>query len=190
MDTKNVLFFIAGCVTGAVVSGMYLKDKFAAIAQEEIDSIKEEYAVKKDEEDASEEDEEDEESNSYASFLQDYKDTVRESGYVNYNDITKKETKTKTKNTGKEYSHIEYIDPEEAGEELDYDVIELTFYADGTLADDCDEIVDDVALTVGPNFIDHIGEYEADIVHVKNNKLRAYYAVTKDDREYSDIIGM
>lgn len=182
-----MLYFVAGCITGAAVAGMYLKDKFAAIAQEEIDSIKDEYAVQTEEETSEKEDDE-EESKIHSSMIQDYKRTVEDTGYVNYNDISKKETKTKK--TKKEYSHIEYIDPDESGEELEYDRIELTLYGDGTLADDCDEIVDDVNLTVGADFMSHIGEFEAGVVHVKNNKLHAYYEVITDDRSYSDVVGI
>ena len=187
MNAKNMLYFVAGCITGAAVAGMYLKDKFAAIAQEEIDSIKDEYAVRTEEETSEKEDDE-EESNLHSSMIQDYKRTVEDAGYVNYNDISKKETKTKK--TKKECSHIEYIDPDESGEELEYDRIELTLYSDGTLADDCDEIVDDVNLTVGADFMSHIGEFEAGVVHVKNNKLHAYYEVITDDRSYSDVVGI
>ena len=109
MNTKNMLYFVAGCITGAAVAGMYLKDKFAAIAQEEIDSIKDEYAVRTEEEISEKEDDE-EESNPHRSMIQDYKRTVEDAGYVNYNDISKKETKTKKDIRKKLFDQISLFD--------------------------------------------------------------------------------
>ena len=87
----------------------------------------------------------------------------------------------------KEVTGIEYIHPGEYGEEEDYDKISLTYYADGVLADDLDEVVDDPDDAVGKRFYDHFGEFEPDSVCVKNDRRKAYFEILKDLRYYSDV---
>lgn len=73
-------------------------------------------------------------------------------------------------------------------EDLDeYETISLNYYADGVLADDMDEIVEDIENTVG-DFKDHFGEYENDTVYVRNDRLKCYYEICADDRNYYDLV--
>lgn len=191
MNAKSVIIFLAGCATGAVAAAMYLKPKYEQIAQEEIDSIKAEYADKDESKEATEEEEDEEQSSvKSTSSLEEYKNIVDSSNYVNYNDITTPKTKKTKKSTSKRNNdHIFYIDPDEMGDELDYDCIELVYYADGTLADICDVPVDDINFTVGADFVNHFGEFEQDVVHVKNEKTHAYYEITKDGRGFDEVVG-
>lgn len=82
---------------------------------------------------------------------------------------------------------IEYISPVEFGEDEEYDKIELSYFADGVLADDLEEKVDDYADAVGKNFADHFGEFEPDSVYVRNDRRKAYFEILRDLRYFKDV---
>lgn len=62
----------------------------------------------------------------------------------------------------------------------------LTYFADGVLADECGEIVDDVEEIIGDG-LDHFGEYEDDSVFVRSDAKRCDYEILKDLRDFSDF---
>ena len=70
--------------------------------------------------------------------------------------------------------------------------VPLTYYADNeTLVDGNDDPIDDIAGTVGFKALEHFGEYEEDIVNVRNEALGVDYEVTRihdsfDFGEYND----
>ena len=77
------------------------------------------------------------------------------------------------------------ISPAEYGEN-DYEEIEMTYYADGVLAEG-KEIFDDPDEIVGPEALSSFGEYEEDAVYVRNDAKRCDYAILKDLRKYTDL---
>ena len=81
------------------------------------------------------------------------------------------------------------IPPEEFDDSDEYAKLSLTYYSDGVLADENDEIVDDINETVGADFANHFGEYEDDSVFVRNNRLKCDYEILRDNRSYSDVTG-
>ena len=78
------------------------------------------------------------------------------------------------------------IPPEEFGEFEDYERISLTYYADGVLADDNNEVVDDVEDIVG-DALDHFGEYEDDSVFVRCDERKCDYEILMDQRTFSEV---
>lgn len=81
---------------------------------------------------------------------------------------------------------ISVIPPEEFGREDDYETISLTYYADGILADDRGEPIEDVEVTVGNESLRHFGEYEEDSVFVRNSRMMCDYEILLDLRTYSE----
>ena len=81
------------------------------------------------------------------------------------------------------------ISPDEFGEmeDEDYDKVSFTYYADGVLADEYDEIVENIDEIIGEESLTHFGEYEDDSVFVRNDKLKCDYEILLDQRNYSDI---
>ena len=79
------------------------------------------------------------------------------------------------------------ISPEEFGE-VGYEQIELTYYGDGILADDDDEIIDDVEDVVGSYALTSFGKYEDDAVFVRNDARRCDYEILADHRDYNDVV--
>ena len=115
-----------------------------------------------------------------------YAKKIKDGGYANYSNV---EMEDDSDEDPKENPFIQIIDPDDFGEDEDYDQISLTFYADGILADDDDNIIDDVEGTISKYALLHIGEYEDDAVHVKNEKRHVYYEVLTDSRSYEKATG-
>ena len=67
-------------------------------------------------------------------------------------------------------------------------VLSLTYdEGDGFLADDMDELVDDIEDVVGFESLNHFGEYEEDAVHVRNDRLKADYEILVDTGNYNEV---
>lgn len=174
----TIIAFIAGAIAGSAATYTVVKRE----ARKEIEAIKDEYFEKvriidtlleqNDKfEDASEE------------KLK--ADAVSDDDFTNYSGITKNYKKEEEEAP---VSKIYIIEPEEFGE-AGYPQVFLTHYADGILADDYDEIIDDPEEVVGYGYQDHIGEYEADVLHVRNDDLECDYEITRDLRKYEDVSG-
>ena len=77
------------------------------------------------------------------------------------------------------------ISPEEFGE-VGYEQVSLTYYADGILADERGNIVDDVEEIVG-DALEHFGEYEDDSVFCRSDPKRCDYEILRDLRRFADV---
>lgn len=177
----NVLIFVLGAAVGSVVTWQYVKNKYERIAQEEIDSVKEVFlkrepdvTVEVKEADVRNRKEEKPGVVEYAARLQ-------KEGYTNYAGMNSVE---EVKVAESPY----VISPEEFGEFDEYEKISLTYYADQVLADENDELVDDVDDVIGFESLTHFGEYEDDSVFVRNDRLKCDYEILMDSRLYSDVV--
>lgn len=104
-------------------------------------------------------------------------------------DIPKAEVKEKV-NTNYE-SMIHVISPLEYGEDETYDVIGLTYYADGTLArDDDDTVIENIEDTIGIDSLRYLGEYADGVLYIKNDILGEYYEITDSDKTYTEMTGI
>lgn len=83
-----------------------------------------------------------------------------------------------------------YID-EYDSEEPDFVKLSYNLYADGTLADDYHQIIEDVDSKIGidrlKDFQGYSDEYE---LYIRNNTLRADYEILKDERTYFEVTGL
>ena len=192
----NVLLFTAGAAIGSLVTWKVVKTKYERIIQDEIDSFKESYTrcmrgtSEKDEiitEDTEDQDDEydDEYEYSEAEIVDYHKLATR---YNRSGDVTE----TGEEGVGDE--EVPYINgpivimPEDfADGDYDHDVYCLTYFSDGVLANDWYEVLD-IEETIGEESLKHFGDYTEDIVHVRNERLRADYEVARDPRRYADLI--
>lgn len=171
-----IIVFGIGAAIGSLVTWQCVKKRYERIAQEEIDSVKEVFSRK--EAAVSEPGEEVDPSIEVVEGpdISDYEDKVDALGY-----------------TGKEKEAEETMDkpyiikPEEFGEFSDYERISLTYYADGMLADEDDELIEDVESIVGFDSLSHFGEYEEDSVFVRNDRLKCDYEILLDHRKYTEV---
>lgn len=190
MNSKftSFMMFVLGAAVGSAVTWQYIKKKYEQIAQEEIDSVKEVFSKHKV---ASQDNEPDEnihvrsraEQAKDKPSISEYAAKLREQGYTNYSNTTKKEEEEPMT---KDKPYV--IPPEEFGEFDDYEKIGLTYYADQILADDNDELVDDIEDVVGFESLSTFGKYEDDSVFVRNDRLKCDYEILLDQRKYSDVI--
>jgi hypothetical protein len=79
------------------------------------------------------------------------------------------------------------ISPAEFDTEDDYEVYSLTYYADGVLADEQNNPIEDVDNMVGRDSLNHFGEYEDDSVHVRNDAMKCDFEILRDLSNYSDV---
>lgn len=167
---SNLFILAAGVAIGSAVTWRVLKVKYDQLIDEEIKSVKEYYAKHftkgEDEADFSDETE------SHETVDQ----ILEDNDYTYYNN---------EKGVSKMRKPI-VIPPEEFGE-TDYETISLTYYADGVLADDMDEPVDNVDDIVGKDSLTRFGEYEDDSVFVRNDRLKCDYEILADSRNYKDV---
>lgn len=197
---KNFFTFVTGLVIGSVVTYVVVKDKFEKIAQEEIDSVKEVFgrrvekeADKKVEKIAEKEVEKiRKEYNDYSSLTKNYtsysNDETEEDDHAQVEDEDGVEIfeVERASNSNRPY----VIDPWDFGGEDGYDTITLNYYADGVLADDDNNVIEDEEIDdiVGKDFAEHFGEYEKDCVCVRNDRLKTDYEICRDLIEYSTLL--
>ena len=179
---KNIIIFVVGAGVGAAISWQMLKAKYAKIAQEEIDSVKEIYSTNRSKKETlSTNDDCDRDVEVDKKDITDYSKLTSNLGYVSTE--TKKEKKEEPDMSDKPY----VISPDEF-DELDYQTETLTYYADGVLTDDYDNPIEDVEAMVGEKSLTHFGEYEDDSVYVRNDKQKIDYEILADLRNYKDVI--
>ena len=181
------LGFIIGAASGATVAWYLLKDKYETLAQEEIDSVKEVFARReqemKDETVKRNVAEGIKDSDRTKPDLKEYAEQLKKNGYTRYSDLSADDEGVSDKQT-KPY----VIPPEQFGDDENYDQISLTYYADGVLANENDEVIEDVEDAVGIDSLNHFGEYEDDSVFVRNDARKCDYEILLDQRTYSEVV--
>lgn len=190
----NLFLFTAGATIGSLVTWKIVKTKYERIIQEEIDSFKETYALcmsGASNESSSFEDEHQEEEpgqNGFSkSVMTDYAALAGKYGHPSSDE----DENIEEGGGDEDFPYINgpvVISPEEYGDgNYDHDLYVLTYYDDGILANDWWETLD-IEETIGTDALEHFGDYTEDVVHVRNERLKADYEVTKDPRNYMDMI--
>ena len=170
----NVIMFSAGAVVASAVTWKLTKTKYEQFAKKEIDEVKEYYKNKNSTTDVT--------KNNEKQDVADYASKLAGLSYDVGIDISKKGEPTMT-NDG---PYV--ISPDEFGEN-DYETVSLTYYADKVLADEYDEVVEDIDEKIGRESLLHFGEYEDDSVFVRNDQSETDYEILMDTRSYyGDIV--
>ena len=198
---KGVLIFVLGAAAGSLATWKLIEKKYKDIAQEEIDSVKDTFSkMKKNEypdklEDYPDFEEFDdsnvEESKSEQKIdrnnkpdIVEYAKILSETGYTNYADRQDKKEKKGVEPVEDERPYV--ISPDEFGEKDGYENVTLTYYADGVLTDYFDNVISNVDEVVGFDSLDHFGEYEDDVVFVRNEKMETDYEILRDLRDFNE----
>ena len=183
---SNVLLFAAGVAVGSLVTWRYFKSKYEVV-EDEIEEKTEEAEGESEEDDP-------EVLESKMSYkkppLKEYVKMVEDNGYM---------PKTHMEEVEEEIANGEWDDkdvyepyiirPDEYGELHAYETLSLNYYADGVLTDELDNPIEDVESLVPADFADHFGEYEDDVVHVRNDNLECDYEILRDLRKFTDVVG-
>lgn len=177
-----ILAFSLGATVGAVASWVILKKKYEHKMQEVSESMESVFAKREKRlaakyegpqqaNDISEEQNED---------AKNYGTVVNALGYSGEKDNTEEEED--------EYMEKPYVIPPEEFDILDdYKAATLTYYDDGILTDEFDDVIENVDEIVGYDAFKHFGEYEDDAVYVRNDVLKCDYEILYDQRKYSDV---
>lgn len=183
MNTKiaGSLLFVAGVAVGSITSWMILKTKYERIANEEIESVREVYAKKEAAAKETKDEVVDDKPSIYE--MKEYLETIKENGYH------KEENKEEGDPDMNDSPYV--ISPDEYGNIDDHVCVNLTYYADGVLADDWDTVVLDPIAEVGPDIASHFGDYEedADTVFVRNEERKVDYEICRDLRTFAEVMG-
>jgi hypothetical protein len=178
---KGFFIFAAGVVAGAVAGAYLVKDKIMADAKQEIEEVREYYKSKKE---SKKEETVKEQPVEEVKEEKEYKTIVENSGYVNYN--KPEQIAQHSVLEDEPYS----IDPEEFGDKEDegWDTMVLTYFADGVLIDDADEIVEQPDVVVGLDNLKIFEEFpDATCVYVRNETWRTDFEILRDDWKWSDL---
>ncbi|MBO5906185.1 MAG: hypothetical protein J6Q84_07195 [Kiritimatiellae bacterium] len=171
-----IFAFSAGAAIGSLVTQKLIKAEYERIADEEIESVKKIFSEKKR---AYEEAEYEREQ---AAILAGAYNTVEDDELPSEESEKGDDEPVRDE---KIYDEPYVISPEEFGENDDYEIETFTHYADGVLVDESDERVDDIDGTVGEDYAEHFGEYEADSVFIRNDATKHDYEILYDSRNYN-----
>lgn len=176
---KYFVTFALGAAAGSVAAWSLLKSKYAQLAKEEIEEVREYYRSKE------EAVEGEPDKNPEVEDQVDVGRRIYEKMIAAYDGSSPVETEqeggSEVMNETKPIPYV--ITPEEFAADDEYQSESLTLYACGTLTDDFDNPIEDVDAMVG-DALDHFGEYEDDSVFVRNDQYKCNYEVLKDVRTF------
>ena len=181
---KGLFIFAAGVVAGAVAGAYLIKDKVITDAKEEINEVREYYKEKMKKQDNKEEENVVEEPKEEVKVeKEEYKQITKQ--YVDYNKVVEVE-----KNYMQPEDEPYPINPEEFGDKEDegWDTMVLTYFADGVLIDDADEVIEQPDVVVGLDNLNIFEEFpDATCVYVRNEVWRTDFEILRDDWKWSDL---
>ncbi len=180
----NLFIFAAGAAIGSVVTWKFVKGKYEQRLQEEIKEVRDYYEEIMCELNGNKSDSS-EESTEEVSAEPTQAPAFTEQERIDYANLASNYTVEKGGPVTVQMPEV--ITPGEFGE-YGYPTETLTYYADGVLVDDYGDVVDpaDIDGMVGSDFASHFGEYEADSVFVRNDRLEVDYEILRDYDRYAD----
>lgn len=194
------IFFIAGAAVGSVASWVATKNAYQKKNQEDIESVREFYKQK--------------EKDLVAKLQKEYGFEIKENKketespkddtpipmsmvgsktdytkfYKDLSDDPPEDVLAETPKPNLPPEVVPYvISPEDFGDD-EYEPLTLTYYADGVLVDEDEEPVENLDEVVGKESLKRFGEFEADTVFVRNERLKCDYEILRDNHKYADII--
>lgn len=204
---KGLLIFAAGLAVGAVAGAVIIKNKVLADAKAEIEEVREYYRESRGVKEVEEVKEKVEETIDHIQdLIEEHVKEVKEvekkeyelkdiqikdepkteKEHTNYNQIAKMYT-SKNEFQTPMYDDPFVIDPSEFGENPEYDTETLTYFADGVLVDDVDDVIEEPDIVVGLENLKVFEEFGATSVYVRNDIYKTDYEIIRDDWNYSDL---
>lgn len=191
---KNLLCFVAGAAIGSVVTWKLIEKKYKDLADEEIESVIETFKNRKPRITKDNVKETVEKViNKYKEPKETVGDIVTAEGYSIENEEETDEDDdsnyTVDVDTGVEVIVPYVITPEQFGEYSEYGTKTLTYYADNVLTDEIDNPItsEEMETMIGPDALDHFGEYEDDSVYIRDEMNEMDYEILKSEKKFSEI---
>lgn len=122
----------------------------------------------------------------------DYVKIMKDNNYINYSDyVTTESIEEDVKDEEEEDEDMSIdpyvISPDEFGTLDDYDIISFTYYSDGVLADEYNDIVANAEELVGTDYASHFGDFEDDSVFIRNDIRKIDFEILRDYSQYSSF---
>ena len=191
---KNLLCFVAGAAIGSVVTWKLIEKKYKDLADEEIESVIETFKNRKPRITKDNVKETVEKViNKYKEPREIVEDIVTAERYSieNEEEIDEDDESNYTVNVDNDDEVITpyVITPEEFGEYNEYGTKTLTYYADNVLTDEIDNPItsEEMITMIGPDALDHFGEYEDDSVYIRDEMNEMDYEILKSEKKFSEI---
>ena len=191
---KNLLCFVAGAAIGSVVTWKLIEKKYKDLADEEIESVIETFKNRKPRITKDNVKETVEKViNKYKEPKEIVEDIVTAERYSieNEEEIDEDDESNYTVNVDNDDEAITpyVITPEEFGEYNEYGTKTLTYYADNVLTDEIDNPItaEEMMTMIGPDALDHFGEYEDDSVYIRDEMNEMDYEILKSEKKFSEI---
>lgn len=198
----KAIIFIGGVAVGSFVTWRLLKEKYIRQTQEEINEVREHYRKKKESEEVTVDSNGATETNEKPDLIA-YAAKLTKNGYIDYTN-----PKSLVKATGDMVDTVAQKDNEESSDPVilndpsyqppyiispddfatddEYTIVNLNYYIDGVLTDEDDNIVKNVDDVVGLENLNHMGEYENDALHIRNENYKCEYEILLSRRLYHD----
>lgn len=193
---KNLLFFVAGAAIGSIATWKLIEKKYKDLADEEIESVIETFKNRKPRITKDEVKETVEKViNKWKEPKETVEDIVAAEGYSieNEEEIDEDDESNYIVNVDND-NDIEVvtpyvITPEQFGEYNEYGTKTLTYYADNVLTDEIDNPItsEEMVTMIGPDALDHFGEYEDDSVYIRDEMNEMDYEILKSEKKFSEI---
>lgn len=191
---KNLLCFVTGAAIGSVVTWKLIEKKYKDLADEEIESVIETFKNRKPRITKDNVKETVEKViNKYKEPKETVEDIVTAEGYSiedeEETDEDDDSNYTVDVDTGVEVIVPYVITPEQFGEYSEYGTKTLTYYADNVLTDEIDNPItsEEMETMIGPDALDHFGEYEDDSVYIRDEMNEMDYEILKSEKTFSEI---
>ena len=193
---KGLCIFGAGVIAGAFVAARAVKEKYQQEAEEEIAEMREYYRELKKEstkvetaEDDTKEESKEEPKDDFKPIeeLEEAKEIIKDKGYINYTHYNDTDIKENNKEEQVDENEIYIIDPEEyGGENGEYDTASLTYFKDGVLTDEVDEIVA-YNIIGGEENLQPFKDYpDCNAVYVRDDNIMVDYEILRDPYQYDE----
>lgn len=189
---KYTFIFSIGAALGTLATWQYLKPKYERMVQDEVNEFKKDWSEREGEKSESS-DEDDESKIMDINELMQKRDELREMA-KQYDNIVEENKYAEVLKKGGSNSMKDddpyVISPLKfAEQDEDYDVVSLTYHADGILVDDMGELIENPDSIVGTEFPEHFGEYteDPDTVYVRNERLMTDYEIQRDLDTYASL---
>ena len=193
---KGLCIFGAGVIAGAFVAARAVKEKYQQEAEEEIAEMREYYRELKKEatkvdttEDDTKEETKEESKEDFRPIeeLAEAEGIIKDKGYVNYTNYNDTDYNENNKEEQVDEDEIYIIDPEEfGGENGEYDTATLTYFKDGVLADEVDEIVT-YNVIGGEENLQPFKDYpDCTAVYVRDDNIMVDYEILRDPYQYDE----
>ena len=183
-NLKGLLIFAAGALAGAFAGARIAKKHYEELAQEEIEEVRAYYKNKeKEETNAIEEPEKIEEKSIEVEEKKEYDTIIKHGNYMTMEEDKENEDDELYSSDDEPY----IIDPSEFGNYGHYATQTCTYFADGVLVDDVDEVIEDPETLVGNYHVDIFRDFDATSVYVRNDWMKMDFEIIRDDWFWSDF---